>query len=267
MRFLSNNYTADYRNVPEIMNNIRGIVDKDTCDDVERNFTSGCPNKSSGHISHRNCMDYKNYGNHKSVLKKTDLIKKSLNKEDKLNHAMPFPCWIARLCPNIFLISNGIIIKPGGNDRLTWDGSIILNWDSQPIKHVTNTEDEPTINYGTAWNRHLEQIWNMRISYPTQDILLWGDDVTGAFKHSKFNPEVIGDLGYILLQLLIIHFGLQLGCIFSPTNFVPLADAREQFAEFLGDDIILVTTQKEFLNRVKFSPEPDESVAFIQAVA
>ena len=41
--FLSNNYNAAYRNVPEIMNNIRGIVDKDTCDDVEMIFTSGCP--------------------------------------------------------------------------------------------------------------------------------------------------------------------------------------------------------------------------------
>ena len=67
MRFLSNNYTAVYRNVPEIMNNIRGIVDKKTCDDVERIFTSGCPNKIAGHSSHKHFMDYKNYGNHKSV--------------------------------------------------------------------------------------------------------------------------------------------------------------------------------------------------------
>ena len=113
MRFLSNNYTAAYRNVPEIMNNIRGIVDKNTCDDIERIFTTGCPNKIAGHSSHKNFMDYKNYGNHKSVLKNPQLIKKALNKEDKLNHAMPFPCWIARLCPNLFLTPNGIIIKPG----------------------------------------------------------------------------------------------------------------------------------------------------------
>ena len=71
---------------------------------------------------------------------------------------MPFPFWIARLCQNLFLTQNCIIIKPGKNDRLTWDGSIKLNWDSQPIKHVTNTADEPKINYDTAWNRHLEKI-------------------------------------------------------------------------------------------------------------
>ena len=77
MRFLSNNYTAAYRNVPEIMNNIRGIVDKNTCDDIERIFTTGCPNKIAGHSSHKNFMDYKNYGNHKSVLKKPRAYQKS----------------------------------------------------------------------------------------------------------------------------------------------------------------------------------------------
>ena len=121
------------------MNNIRGIVDNDTCDDVERIFTSGCPYKIAGHSSHKKFMDYKNYGNQKSVLKNPELIKKSLNKEDKINHAIPFPCWIARLCPHLFITLNGIIIKAGENDRLTWDGSIMLNWEYQPIKHVTNT--------------------------------------------------------------------------------------------------------------------------------
>ena len=33
-----------------------------------------------------------------------------------------------------------------------------------------------------------------------------------------------------------------------PRNFSPLADTREQLADFLGDDLILVTTCKEFFN-------------------
>ena len=113
MRFISNNYTAAYRNVPEIMSTIRGIVDNETCDNVERIFITGCPNIIAGHSTHTNFMEYKDYGNHKSVLKNPELIKKALNKEDKLNNAMPFPGWIARLCPNLFLSPNGIIIVPG----------------------------------------------------------------------------------------------------------------------------------------------------------
>ena len=85
MRFLGNNYTAAYRNVPEIMNTIRGVVDTETYNNVERIFTTGFQSKIYGHGSHKINMDYKKYGNHKSLLNNPALIKTSLNKEDKLN--------------------------------------------------------------------------------------------------------------------------------------------------------------------------------------
>ena len=44
--------------------------------------------------------------------------------------------------------------------------------------------------------------------------------------------------------MLIIPCGLQFGCTFSPENFGPLADAREQLAEFLGYDTDVVNTHK-----------------------
>ena len=140
-----------------------------------------------------------------------------------------------------------------------------LNWDSKPIKEATKTDNEPTLNYGMAWIRHLEQIWNLRISYPSLEILLWDDDITGAFKHCKFNPEVIGAFGCVLLKMIIIPCGLQFGCTFSPENFVPLADAREQLAESLSNDTGLLNIYKEFLDLVQFSLDPDESVTFLQA--
>ena len=38
-------------------------------------------------------------------------------------------------------------------------------------------------------NRHLVQIYNLRISYPHTDILLFDDDAAGAFRHVKFHPK------------------------------------------------------------------------------
>ena len=58
MRFLNNNYAAAYRNVPEIMNAIRGIVCKETCDNLERIFTTCCPHIIAGHNTVKNLMDY-----------------------------------------------------------------------------------------------------------------------------------------------------------------------------------------------------------------
>ena len=52
---------------------------------------------------------------------------------------------------------------------------------------------EPEIVYDTTFMKHLESIWNLRITYPNTDILLFDDDVKGAFRHSKYHPDI--DIG------------------------------------------------------------------------
>ena len=126
--------------------------------DVERIFTTGCPAYVLGHFSRETFLQYKEYRNHSTVLKNPGLIKKAINKEDNLNFVMPFPCWIARLIPHLHLTPNGIVVKPGKEDRLTYDSTIKLAWNSQPISLITDTAKEPKIRYGTAFKRHLLQI-------------------------------------------------------------------------------------------------------------
>ena len=178
---------------------------------------------------------------------------------------MPFPCWKVRLIPHVHVTPNGIIIIPVKNHRLTWDGNIRLKWYSQPIRDVTYTANEPPICYGTACNRHLTRIWNLRISYPWDEIFLWDDDVTGAFHYNKFNPEIIGAFASVLLHILFISCGLQFGCTFSPANFEPIAQARQHLAEHLCDDVTLVDTHKDYLKLVKFSPQAGVDTNFTPA--
>ena len=95
---------------------------------------------------------------------------------------MPFPCWIGRLIPHLHLTPNGIVVKTGKEDRLMYNSTIKLAWDSNPISAIMVTAKEPKIRYGTAFERHLTHIWNKRISHPNEEIYLWDDDVTGAFR-------------------------------------------------------------------------------------
>lgn len=156
MRFVGNNYTAAYCNVPQIIKYLHeGHVREDVCRDVERIFTIGYPLHAKGHFSRNNFLQYKQYRNHKSVQKDPVLIRKAVNKEDKLNFAMPFPCWIARLVPHLYLTPNSIVVKPSKEDRLTYDSTIKLTWDLQPISDIMDTAREPKIRYGMAFERHL----------------------------------------------------------------------------------------------------------------
>ena len=68
MRFVVNNYTGAYRDVPQTMKYLYDSnVSEDVCSNVERIFTTGCPAYVSGHFSRENFLQYKAYGNHKIV--------------------------------------------------------------------------------------------------------------------------------------------------------------------------------------------------------
>ena len=53
-----------------------------------------------------------------------------------------------------------------------------------------DNKKEPEITYGTTFERHLTRVWNSRISYPNEDLLLMDDDVKGAFRHTKYYPDI-----------------------------------------------------------------------------
>ena len=127
--------------------------------------------------SHSNFLDFFRYGNHSSILKDSEKTMKAMNKEDRNQYLISLPSWIARFIRHLHLTPQGLLCKPGKNDRLIWDGSFIPNWQAISINMMLTNETEPQIIYGSTFERHLESIWNLRITYPSSDILLFDDDV------------------------------------------------------------------------------------------
>ena len=88
---------------------------------------------------------------------------------------------------------------------------------------------EPELIYGTTWTRYLTRIWNLRITYPDQDILTFDDDVKSAFRQVKYNPQVASVFAFIISAFLFIPTGGTFGAVSSPSNFDPIARARSFF--------------------------------------
>ena len=107
----------------------------------------------------------------------------------------------------------------------------------------------------------------MRITHPTSDILLFDDDVKGAFRHCKYHPDIASAFSFIISKYLFVPLGGTFGSITSPSNFEPIARARTHLAEFLSDTRDLLEKYKHIIDRVQLTDPPNTNTKFTQAVS
>lgn len=122
---------------------------------------------------------------------------------------------------------------------------------------ITDPKTAPPIEYGSKFYMHLIRIWNLRISHPHEDIFLWDDDVAGAFRQGKYNPEIACAFSFIIFGTLWLPCGMVLGGNTSPQCYEPLANAREHLARHLSSAEFdsLIEKHWDILQHVKFDAE------------
>ena len=105
-----------------------------------------------------NFQEYWKYGNHLSIATNIAQVMKKMNKEDRNSFLVILPAILGRLIPDICYAPQGMLIKPGKNSRLIWDGSHLLFYYSVAVSILMDQRKEPKLYYGTAWPRHLRRV-------------------------------------------------------------------------------------------------------------
>ena len=265
LRYLGGQYTGDDRNVKRILKNIYGNVPSDLFADIKRILTVGAPRFLSGELSRKNFLDYWRYGNHSTMDTEITNLKKVLNKEDKHKYMFSLPFWTTRFIPNLHLSPQGLIQKPGKEDRLVNDASHLRTFDSTCLNMLTNPEKEPEIEYGSAFKDYLTYIYDLRITHPHVDLLTYSDDVSGAFRWPRLNPYIAPSMAYKLLDCINIPAGQVFGNNASAQNFEPIAKARKILAKKLFTDNSLVNKHNTILENVRFCDPPSRDTRFVQS--
>ena len=89
-----------------------------------------------------------------------------------------------------------------------------------------DTEQVPCTFYTSAQRHHWSHIWNLRIGYPSAEILLNKDDINLAFYRGQYHPDVAASFAYVWDTWLIIAIGLIFGACNSPGWFCILLELR-----------------------------------------
>ena len=188
-------------NPKAIIHRVQHLLSPHELSDLEHILTYGCPTKYNVHSTFKDFATMLAYGNHPSLTNNVDKVHETMNKEDRKEYVLTFLAWLAHFIPHLALTPQGLLIKPGKNDHLVYDGSFMKDETTSPFNHHIDLANEPEITFGDSWLNYLTAIYNLCITFPHHEIYLINDDISSAFHQAKYHPNVISAKGFIIRNL------------------------------------------------------------------
>jgi hypothetical protein len=99
-RRIGGNHVGAHRNPAAIEARLRPILEPKLLHEL-RILVDGCPAKFNAEGTHREFREMLEYGNHPSVTKNLDKVLKTMNKEDRKEHVLTYPAWVAQFIPHL----------------------------------------------------------------------------------------------------------------------------------------------------------------------
>jgi hypothetical protein len=270
VRFIGGQHTATHRDVPAILRELRRAkVDPLVLADLERIFTTGAPAYCNASSTESNFRSFFEYGNHKTITEDIPKTQKALVKDIRRGYVLIMDPWLAFFVPNLHRTPLGMVDlnKLHKNPRPIFDSSFRPNPGAMAINDLTSKHTEPEIVFPQAWILYLTWIWNLRITYPREELYLGDDDVSGAFRQVKYNPNLVAMHAFLVFGVLFMSTGQTFGGCTSPANWEPVARNRQQYARFLWHQATTLMRAMKHLPTLQFAAPPSTlTVAtFVQA--
>lgn len=282
IRWLEGPYTDAHRNWTDTFSTLETVRDRQPPPDFpnpdyDRAFracTEGVP-LTAHYVSDNHSCAERNQAQLSQDLRQNEAdVDETLRKEEKLSYHVIFPRFLWRFFPGLFLSIFRVAYRWGDpKPRLCVDPSttISLSDTGNVNRNIpdpgVNEDENPTIYYGTAFIRYLTWIWNLRISYPTEDILQMTDDISAAFHRVLYHPDMAPAFATVWKNYLIIPASAIFGSRSSPGHYMWKGELRAHFANFA--EIPDTAMQEDLITRLKLPalPTADEIAAFGQATA
>ena len=273
MRYLGGEYIGEHRPMKDIRKTLAFYsILKDVGDVLLQLLEEGVPRRIEADLTRNNFLSFRDYGNHPTVTEHLSQVMKTMNKEERNSYLLPFPEWMWRFVPNLHLRPHALVVQPEKKDRLIFDGSFLPDLMSTALNDITHKKHEPPIRYATCIQRHIARIWNLRISYPSTDILLMDDDISAAFRQMKHHVDVIMAFAFVVGGYLFFPTGGTFGSNTSPSNFESIANARTALMEAMQvkhTDLSQFVDKHwdAYLRHVQFSDLPSVDQVYSHATA
>jgi hypothetical protein len=235
-----------------------GVRDEIT-KDLMITLRQGAPRFFNSEFTDSNFRAALDYGNHPSInasAQHTIATKASLTKDIRKGFAICANPRLLFFVPHVHLTPMGLIVVPSKKPRIYFDSSFRPKIWSMAINDVTDASKEPDIHFAGAFVEQLAWIWNLRITYPTDELYIGDDDVSGAFRQVKYHPNMVSLHSCLIFGHLFMYTGQTFGDAPSPPNWEPIVTARKALAQkFWLDNVTTETAGRAVLPDIDLGPD------------
>ena len=208
--------------------------------DVQRIFESGIPARYNASASEENFTAFYKYGNHSTVTEEPDKTHKAMVKDARKGFTLLFDWRAVLLMLNAHVTPQGVVdlYNPHKNPRPTiFDSSFRPHPWCHAINDWTSKYTEPELTFAGAKMGFMTWLYyNLRLTYPRDELYIADDDVSGAFRLMRYHPNCMGLHTSIQCGYAVVNTGGTFGDNTSPSNFDPtIGVARRQVARWLWD--------------------------------
>jgi hypothetical protein len=252
-RYCGNEYTGEHRDVEATLNEIKPYVDWQDYVDIERILNTGTPFELTKEVPKEQKQKYLSKGNCPSVEANSQKVIKAMNKEDKQSHLIPVSELFCYFSPYIQHVPQTMNLKKA-NIRLCWNGSKVYHEEDVSMNQDVDMENEPLITFGNTNDLFMRDMYNMRITWPEEELWLATADIKSCFRFPRIHPCISGAFSFVFsfLGLCYITTAMVFGYVASANCWEPFRRAIEVMSrvifERIGDGSDMHQTYIDMLN-------------------
>ena len=269
IRWMGGVHTGEHRNHAEILRRLKPAVEPELWDRLRDLYIGGAPSKAIGEYTEAGYQAAVDFGNHPSVEEHKPLVRKAMLKDTQRQFVLPLVADCHPFVNAVFFTPLNIVYvaHPFKKARLIWSATMELE-PGHAVNTWTDKSSGIEVRFPGSLKKLLTWIYNMRLTYPDEEIYPCDDDVTAGFKHLKFSPDTAGMNSTIFEGTLYLPTGGHFGGCAHPGHFEIYSLNRQQYAVhiwYIGDDLYRIAVTEYNCPDINIAPEPTpEEVATFQ---
>jgi len=228
-------------------------------------MTLGVPLAGHFHCSFSSVARRNQYDNHSMIKTPGEVqttIRQKFIKEEELSYNIVFRWWLWRFIAGLFLNPLTFVMPKyeGNMGRICVDGTNTLdshdhgapNQQIPKLGTLSRLDENPPIAYGSALERCLIWIYNLRIDHPHKDILMLLDDISAAFHQMFYHPTMMP----VFASMFDCHLCILASSIFGSCSSPGFYMLAGKLCAWAAGAINFWTARARLMLDTIFPPEP-----------